>query len=611
MCSATASSSFTTSPTSSTIPINGDQFEQFENRWTTGAKLTHRRIMRLGGKPTENAFGVDVRNDSVGGPLGLYLTRATERLSTVRADEADQVSVGMFGETEIEWSRTFRTTFGLRGDVYHWNVRSDNPLNSGKEPPRSSAPRCRRRSAPGAAPSSMRTGDWASIPTPAWASRCRSIRSPANRPTLAAVRARPGRRVRRPHRGPARAADDGDGVVSRLRFRADLRRRFRQHRGGPGEPPHGHRDHQLHLSQPWTTMDLDLSFSRARFLDVPAGEDFVPGALNRVISAGIAVNPPAGVSAGPFGSLRLRHFGPRPLIEDNSVKSKATSIVNGEVGYKFSERVRLTARRLQPLRRQGVRHRLLLRITPARRAGACRGHSLPCRDSALGASGPCTCRSSVRHDVSAFRRHDPFAPGCGRSGARWAFALTTGCAAAQDLFELEVFEYTSTPRRRLRGRVPHQRDVAGDHRRRLATRQSSPDSPVGRGHARLDGPIRDRRLRPDRAVRVDRQRPLRGWPSAEQGAARGAFRPPARVAVSAEYAFNPSSSIASCRRSRCARFSTTRRAGSRSWPNRAPAISIFGGVNLDVGSGWELSLGAGCLTNGEPWVMKSVIGYRF
>jgi len=53
------------------------------------------------------------------------------------------------------------------------------------------------------------------------------------------------------------------------------------------------------------------------------------------------VNPPINVSAGPFGSLRLRHFGPRPLIEDNSVESRQTTIVNGEVGYKFSERIRL------------------------------------------------------------------------------------------------------------------------------------------------------------------------------------------------------------------------------------------------------------------------------
>jgi outer membrane receptor protein involved in Fe transport len=91
----------------------------------------------------------------------------------------------------------------------------------------------------------------------------------------------------------------------------------------------------------WLAMDLDLSFSRARFIDVPAGEDFVPGALNRVISGGIAVNPPAGISAGPFGSIRVRHFGPRALIEDNSVKSRSTSIVNGEVGYQFSRRIRL------------------------------------------------------------------------------------------------------------------------------------------------------------------------------------------------------------------------------------------------------------------------------
>ena len=31
----------------------------------------------------------------------------------------------------------------------------------------------------------------------------------------------------------------------------------------------------------------------------------------------------------------------RPLIEDNSVKSEATSIVNGEIGYKLSDRISL------------------------------------------------------------------------------------------------------------------------------------------------------------------------------------------------------------------------------------------------------------------------------
>ena len=67
----------------------------------------------------------------------------------------------------------------------------------------------------------------------------------------------------------------------------------------------------------------------------------MPGALNRVIAAGFSLHPPAGVVSGPLGSVRLRHFGPRPLVEDRSVQSKATSIVNGEIGWQFSPQVRL------------------------------------------------------------------------------------------------------------------------------------------------------------------------------------------------------------------------------------------------------------------------------
>jgi outer membrane receptor protein involved in Fe transport len=42
-----------------------------------------------------------------------------------------------------------------------------------------------------------------------------------------------------------------------------------------------------------------------------------------------------------FGSVRLRYFGPRALIEDNTVASKATSLVNLEGGYRLSKNVKL------------------------------------------------------------------------------------------------------------------------------------------------------------------------------------------------------------------------------------------------------------------------------
>ena len=89
--------------------------------------------------------------------------------------------------------------------------------------------------------------------------------------------------------------------------------------------------------KPWLTADADLSFSSARFTDDDPAGDYIPGAIDRVISGGITFEP----SRPLFGSVRLRHFGPRPLIEDASVKSQATTLWNGEAGYRFSNRARL------------------------------------------------------------------------------------------------------------------------------------------------------------------------------------------------------------------------------------------------------------------------------
>jgi hypothetical protein len=58
-----------------------------------------------------------------------------------------------------------------------------------------------------------------------------------------------------------------------------------------------------------------------------------------VISAGLTFDGRRPV----FGSLRVRHFGPRPLIEDGSVASPSTTVWNGEAGYRLSSRVRLLA----------------------------------------------------------------------------------------------------------------------------------------------------------------------------------------------------------------------------------------------------------------------------
>jgi outer membrane receptor protein involved in Fe transport len=39
----------------------------------------------------------------------------------------------------------------------------------------------------------------------------------------------------------------------------------------------------------------------------------------------------------------VRFFGPRPLIEDNSVRSGESTLVNGRIGWRFNERWTLAA----------------------------------------------------------------------------------------------------------------------------------------------------------------------------------------------------------------------------------------------------------------------------
>jgi outer membrane receptor protein involved in Fe transport len=87
----------------------------------------------------------------------------------------------------------------------------------------------------------------------------------------------------------------------------------------------------------WLTFDTDLAWSRARFRDAdPAGRE-VPGSVPRVGSLGLATDRDRFL----FGSVRMRHLGARPLVEDGSVRSRATTLVNTGGGIRLSKRAAL------------------------------------------------------------------------------------------------------------------------------------------------------------------------------------------------------------------------------------------------------------------------------
>ena len=88
------------------------------------------------------------------------------------------------------------------------------------------------------------------------------------------------------------------------------------------------------------TVDADLATSRARYTRVDASVpgDFIPGAIQNTASVGVSYDDGGKWSGG----LRLRYFGPRPLIEDNSVRSPASTLVNLRASYKVVRNVKLS-----------------------------------------------------------------------------------------------------------------------------------------------------------------------------------------------------------------------------------------------------------------------------
>jgi outer membrane receptor protein involved in Fe transport len=113
---------------------------------------------------------------------------------------------------------------------------------------------------------------------------------------------------------------------------------------GTTEPSRPSRREGLELANYYSpltgvTLDADLAFSKARYRDFDPVGNHIPGAIETVLSAGVSLE---NISRF-FGSLRVRYFGPRPLIEDNSVRSESSTLWNAQVGYELASRVRLAA----------------------------------------------------------------------------------------------------------------------------------------------------------------------------------------------------------------------------------------------------------------------------
>ena len=323
---------------------NGDQFEQFDDRRVYGGQFAWERPLQLMGLSHELTLGADLRRDEID-TVGLYKTVARQRIDTTREDDVTQSSYAVYSSLKTNWSEHVRTELGLRADRFDFDVRSNVAVNSGSADDSIVSPKF-----------SLILGPWSE--TEFFFNVGKGFHSNDARGTT--IRVDPTDGVTPVDRVDplvnALGADVGlrTAVLPNLQLTASLWTLQLDSEllfvGDAGVTEASRESERRGIEAgaiwnpvSWLILDADLAWSRSRFtqnerVSDPAGNR-IPGAVENVASVGLAVDHPSGW----FGGARLRHFGEAPLIEDASVESDSTTLVNLEVGYHITKSVQLSA----------------------------------------------------------------------------------------------------------------------------------------------------------------------------------------------------------------------------------------------------------------------------
>jgi outer membrane cobalamin receptor len=274
-------------------PVHGDQFEQQDRRVVFGGRATRQWTSSI----FENLAGVELRDDHIGA-LGLYHTAARRRLETLRSDRLDETSAAVFAQTTARWTPKLRTVTGLRFDTYR--VASiASPKLSAIYTPRDGTELY------ASAGLGFHSNDFRETETPLVRTRGAELGVRTAHATLAVW-----------------ALDIGSELV----FAGD---------SGTTEASGATRRSGIE----WTStvritrhlaLDANLAWSRARF----RSGDRIPGAVEGVASSGVSFD-----FGRLTGAVRYRYFGPRPLVEDDSVRSRASQTINVESAFAVSGRL--------------------------------------------------------------------------------------------------------------------------------------------------------------------------------------------------------------------------------------------------------------------------------
>jgi len=342
-------------------PTYGDQMLQRDDRVVYGLKGSKTWLGSFAGARMATVVGVRARYDDIR-DVGIFPTFRRRVIGTAQDAGVRESSAAVYAENILQWRSWLRTVTGIRDDRFDFDVRDKmlNPngsCNTGSDP--LGCDTGRRHASIFSPKAGLVLGPWAKT---RWYINfgygyhsndargvTRSGGNPADPPVTPLTRAIGGE------------VGITSGLIPRLRLSLDffelkLRSELVFNGDAGSTAPSGATTRtgvelgSEYRVTDWLAADLNAAFTRGRFDHDSQPDDlgcsdaapshpctqpiaivgrYIPNSPTNVIDAGLSIDP----RAGWFGSLKLRHFGESPLVEDDSARSPAYTTLDARIGY--------------------------------------------------------------------------------------------------------------------------------------------------------------------------------------------------------------------------------------------------------------------------------------
>ena len=309
-------------------PVNGDEFEQDDGRTTLGADFRVRKHLHYAGARLTTTLGVQARVDLI--DSGLFHDRAAVPVDSVVRAGVKESELAMYAEEEIRLNRSVRFILGGRGDRIDVDVNDLLGRSSGAASQALLSPKLMAVVSP--VPGRLDLfADYGrgfhsnDARGAVLGTRAVTLMAPATGYELgAAVQPLPGLRLTGDvflHDLDSELVWDGDTATT---FAAGRTRRYGVELGA------------RYKLGGWLFADVDATFVRARFRDAPAGDDLVPLAPSRTLSAGVGGKKAFG-DFTPMGELRVRSIDDRPATADGTLVAQGFTVVDATLGLRWKD----------------------------------------------------------------------------------------------------------------------------------------------------------------------------------------------------------------------------------------------------------------------------------